>query len=316
MLQARLAATAALFVLLGGCASTGHQLGHLSPPDLPTASAIRSTYVTTLQGFGGTVDANPTITPPLYVQAGYRYVDDQCNAFFISLAQAQRLFSLTRKETVLGLSTANTVLALAKTKAATLAYVAAGGVLLTNSLDNTNDYVVLTQFTSQLEKIVQPTRDVYKSQNPGGALTDDGPGKFQAAALVQGYAKLCTIDTLEGIITESLNQKVAVTNVDSGPMKAAIAAELNLDAAAMTDDDLRTLNSLLTNTSANRGAATITDKFPKANNSMGGIYWYLADVAAAGGAPAHAKGDLTTTGVGVKAGLGYLVPNLPAPAAK
>lgn len=312
MFQARLAATATLCALLGGCAATGHHLGHLSAPDLPTVNGVRTTYVETARAFNGSKTspaADTALSAQQYVMAGYRYVDNQCDEFFITLTQAQRMFDFTRKETVLGLSTANTILALAKTRAATLAYVAAGGVFLTNSIDNTADYIVLTRFTSQLEQIVQPTRDAYKATFPATSLGADDAAKFRAVELVQGYAKLCTIDHLEGIITTSLNQRVLTSAGDSGPMKAAVAAQLGLDGGSLSDDDLRTLSGTLSDTNANR--LTKTGKFVDANRAQKDVYWYETAAAKTATDPGHEAGALTPLGASMKAGLSYLVASLP-----
>src|SRR5205814_9161903 len=85
---------------LGGCGI----VRPLAPPDVPTITSITARMAEVSRVFDG------SISPPAYVSAGYLYVDERCAAFFSQLANARREFELSRKEALLSITTATTVL--------------------------------------------------------------------------------------------------------------------------------------------------------------------------------------------------------------
>lgn len=246
-------------IILAACSG----LRPVAPPQRPSENDIVANYSTFTQNFG-------SVSPSEYVKMGYRMVDADCDLFFEQLAQAGRSYDLLKRETVLGIATTSTVLALLHNSAATLALIAAGGALLSTTVDNVEDYALLTRYTTQLKAYVDQARTTFKQINDPSLVADD---KFAADDFVRQYANICTIDGLEQTIAQSIANSMAVPGASATQQLATAAEDVQNDLGGTlpTVADLRTLAGLLepAANSERRKTTTSGGKFA----SAAGVYW-------------------------------------------
>ena len=284
---------------LSGCSG----LRTISPPEPPTAIAIAKTYTDIDTVFASApFNRDPRTSPQDYVDAGYLTVDRVCTAFFRELTNKAREISYIKSETILGFSTLSTTLALAKNSAQLLAYIAAGAALVEGTIDNTADLILLTKNTTDLERLTLAQMRIYVDLNPSSLATT----KFKAVDYVEGYARLCTVDNLERIISESLTGTQAAVGTNAQTQVALLVAQqVQTDLKVtikLTEVDIQTLYSLLSATDATKRTKAAAP-FDRAT----GIYW-------------DNKGKLTDRGARIKVIIEGLLPTVvtasTAPAAR
>src|SRR5262249_33211113 len=150
-----------------------------------------------------------------------------------------------KKETILTLGTTSSILALLHNSAQTLAIFASSAAFASETIDNVENYALLTRYTDQLKKYVDNARKAFKVANDPSFANSP----FAADDFVRQYANICTVSGLQQSIADSINNTQAVPSDFVSQLISLTANDIQVDlglSSPPTVADLRELDRLLT----------------------------------------------------------------------
>jgi hypothetical protein len=207
---ARILKGACLCMPLAGCASWFAP----QPPQIPTPAAIR-TYLESVNGLtNGAAATLGTVDGVTVATNGYTLVDTQCDAFFSAVFRMSFDNGFNRQEVTLAGALAAGTLAAAGASAKSIAITALAGTFLGASLDNFQNFALLTPYPNQVHKLVQSALSTYAQSAPPNDATKmkDVP---TALYYVAGYASLCTYAGIGDLVAQALQAAKPVDKAQS-----------------------------------------------------------------------------------------------------
>ncbi len=201
--------------------------------DEPTAGAVID-YMSMFSPYS----AAPIQTGGDYVWAGYAYVDYHCSEFFRGLELGRMRLAFARDTSVAGFGAANSILALVTSSQKSIGIVGAAGMFVSQSIANySNDYYFnqfsgVAQYSGELWVQTTSAQNHYKFENAQVTELYDqisrgpiGVGEVQAKAhnIVQGYARLCTLQQMQVFIQTALTGRTSIPAASSSAIGGARA---------------------------------------------------------------------------------------------
>jgi hypothetical protein len=177
---------------LGGCAS-----GQLPSPVAPTIAQI-GTQAAALQG-------SPLVNDPAaYTAVGYTLSDAACGAYFDALTMNADKLQFARAETNLLGGAAVGIMSAVGAGAGPLGIAGSAVPLMIGSIDNYQAMTAAGAYPDETAGLVQSAQHTYLSAAPA-------PGTvYDADALVQGYARLCSYAGIHQLARQAISKATTV----------------------------------------------------------------------------------------------------------
>lgn len=237
--------TLPLFVALTACGPLNALHDHLtgswfgvSPPKNPESNQIRNKYEQIIESYQEKKDPSSNnnaqkeksintieiMSPIIYVETGYQYVDDQCDEFFSSLIILSQKTDFAKSGLNIFGGAAAAVLGTLEVSAKAIALTAVGFAGAEEFADSYQQYALLAPYATSAHKLITDAQKVYRQNVTLPTTNDEQLEKVQAARIVQGYARLCTIEAILDFVDQSI--QIAEPRVDD-PARVSVLNEFD-----------------------------------------------------------------------------------------
>jgi hypothetical protein len=190
-----------ILLLLPSCASWLAP----QPPTIPTPLQIR-TYLESANTLANGPNVSLGVVNGITVATnGYTLVNTECDAFFSAVFRMSFDTSFNRQEVTLAGAFAAGTLAAVKASAQSIAIAALAATLLGASLDNFQNFALLTPYPNQVHKLVQSAMSTYVQSAPPNDATKM-TSVDTALFYVSGYAALCTYAGIGDLVSQALQK--------------------------------------------------------------------------------------------------------------
>ena len=200
-------------MFLSGCTTSNVRYGAVVEP-------------TTLQSYAAVCSAVPPfdLTAAGYVQAGWDFVDEQCDTFFNNVILLQK----DARYASSSIATANTqtavILRAVESSATSIAIVAAGSELVRKLIDGFAAEYAFAPYALEVRRLVFDAMSKYRRDTEVDVIAlasaqSRGDAFCRANNIVRNYAKLCTISGVEAFARQAIaNSGVHRSDDDLPPL--------------------------------------------------------------------------------------------------
>lgn len=139
-----------------------------------------------------------TLNPADYIAVGYGLVERECGIFFNSLDKAQDQANFIRQELTLGAAAAAGILAAVSAGTIPITITGIAVPLAANTVGNYQNILLITPYPDETGVLVRSALKTYREN------ASTPTNIYDAVALVQGYAAICTYSGIHGLAKQAL----------------------------------------------------------------------------------------------------------------